>query len=309
MPRILATLFVTLMPTVTLAGDAISSRPAVVREYDVVYATVGGEKLRLDMARPKGDGPFPCVVCLHGGAWKMGSRKDLSEPFGEISFGIPGASLVEVLAAHGYAAVSVSYRLAPKAKFPAQIADAKTAVRYLRENAKALRVDPDRVAALGFSAGGHLAALLGTTGDKPDARLDGKLYPDQSSEVDCVVDFFGPADLSLYSKTPGIERIIFRPLLGALFDDNPLIYQLASPLSHVTKGDPPFLLIHGTADLIVPVLHSELLHKKLQRVGVESVLLPMPGKGHGWFGEDAVKTTDAAVKFLNEHLLTPEGDK
>ena len=127
-----AALLLALLPAVAAAGETAPVRPAVVREYDVVYATVGGEKLRLDLARPKGDGPFPCVVCLHGGAWKMGSRKDLSEPFGEISFGIPGASLVEVLAARGYAAASVSYRLAPKAKFPAQITDAKTAVRFLR---------------------------------------------------------------------------------------------------------------------------------------------------------------------------------
>ena len=99
--------------------------------------------------------------------------------------------------------------------------------------------------------------------------------------------------------------MFFRPLLGALFEDNPLIYKLASPLSHVSKDDPPFMIIHGTADLIVPVLHSELLHKKLRKAGVESVLLPMRGKGHGWFGDDAIKATAAAVKFLDEHLGTP----
>lgn len=277
-------------------------RTPITRQYDLVYAEVGGAKLRLDLARPRTGGPFPCVVCLHGGAWKMGSRKDLSEPFGEVSFGIPGASLIEVLADRGFAAVSVSYRLAPRNQFPAQIHDAKSAVRFLRTHASELHLDPDRIAALGFSAGGHLAALLGTTGSTEDRTFGGTLYPNVKSDVACVVDFFGPSDLTLYCQTPGIEELFFRPLLGSLFQDNPAVYKKASPLTHVSADDSPFLLIHGTADLVVPVLHSERLHKKLRSAGVESELLPMPGKGHGWFGDDTIQTTDAAVKFLSRHL-------
>lgn len=301
----------TLLVTGTMASFAFPAETApaphllrtpIERQYNRVYAEVGGEKLRLDLARPRTGGPFPCVVCLHGGAWKMGSRKDLSEPFGEVSFGIPGASLIEVLADRGFVAVSVSYRLAPRARFPAQIHDAKAAVRFLRSHAKDLNIDPDRIAALGFSAGGHLAALLGTTGATEDRVFGGTLFPEVRSDVACVVDFFGPTDLSLYCQTPGIEEIFFRPLLGACFQENPEIYKQASPLAHVNRGDAPFLLIHGTADIVVPILHSERLHKKLRTAGVESALLPLSGRGHGWSGEDASQTTDAAVKFLNQHL-------
>ncbi|MCZ2341551.1 MAG: alpha/beta hydrolase [Bacteroidales bacterium] len=280
----------------------LATRTPIERQYNVVYAEVGGEKLRLDLARPRTGGPFPCVVCLHGGAWKMGSRKDLSEPFGEVSFGIPGASLIEVLADRGFAAVSVSYRLAPRHQFPAQIHDAKAAVRFLRSQAAQLRIDPNRIAALGFSAGGHLAALLGTTGAAEDRVFGGTLFPHVKSDVACVVDFFGPSDLTLYSQTPGIEEIFFRPLLGALFQDNPTVYKKASPLNHVSADDPPFLLIHGTADLVVPIIHSERLHKKLRATGVESALLSLSGKGHGWSGEDMIQSTDATVKFLSKHL-------
>lgn len=303
MPNVIAALIVaSVLPAAEIAPAPHLLQTPIERQYDLTYAQVNGSKLQLDLARPKAGGPFPCVVCLHGGAWKMGSRKDLSEPFGEVSFGIRGASLIEVLADRGFAAASVSYRLAPKSKFPAQIADAKTAIRYLRTHAKELNIDPERIAALGFSAGGHLAALLGTTGSVKDSEFIGELYPDESNAVNCVVDFFGPSDLSLYSATPGIEQMFFRPLFGAVFRENPDVFKKASPLYHITKDDPPFLLIHGTADLIVPVLHSELFHKKLIEVGVNSKLLPMPGKGHGWFGADAVKSTDAAVKFLSEHL-------
>jgi acetyl esterase/lipase len=301
-PTILLVLATALPAAETVPAPRVPRTP-IERQYDLTYADYGPEKLQLDLARPKNGGPFPCVVCLHGGAWKMGSRKDLSEPFGEVSFGIPGASLIEVLADRGFAAVSISYRLAPRAKFPAQIMDAKTAIRFLRANAAGLKIDPQRIGALGFSAGGHLAALLGTAHNVPE--FEGTLYPEHSSRVRCVVDFFGPTDLSLYCRTPGIEAAFFRPLLGALFRENPAIYKQASPLYHITRDTPPFLLIHGTADLIVPVLHSELFHEKLRAMGVSSELLPMPGKGHGWFGEDAVKATEAAVRFLNRHLQEP----
>jgi acetyl esterase/lipase len=289
-----------LIALLALAGSANAAGP-VVKKYDLTYATADGQKLQLDYAAPAAGGPHPCVVCLHGGAWKAGSRKDLSRtaPFFN-DFGTGGGSLIELLAGRGFAAVSVTYRLAPKSKFPAQIQDAKTAVRYLRENAARLNIDPDRIAAMGFSAGGHLASLIGTAADVPE--FEGDLYPGRSSRVACVVNFFGPADLTLYCDTPGIEASFMVPLLGCKSCDGLGPYRKASPLEHVSADDPPFLHVHGTADPIVPILHTERLHAKMKATGVRSEFIPMAGKGHGWFGPDAVASTEAAIKFLASNL-------
>jgi acetyl esterase/lipase len=279
---------------------APAAEPAVVLRPDVTYAVVGSERLQLDVAMPAGPGPHPAVVCLHGGAWRVGSRKDLSRGSPWYDFGPLGKSLTRILAARGFVAVSVGYRLAPDNKFPAQIEDAKTAVRFLRANAAQFRIDPDRIAALGFSAGGHLASLLGTADES--AGFDGTLYPEQSSRVQCVVDFFGPSDLTLYSETPGLEGAYFAPLLGGRSRDKLELYKKASPVEYVSKDDPPFLIVQGTADLLVPVIHSERLHEKLTAAGVESKLVTVKGKGHGWGGPDAVRTTETAIRFLAEQL-------
>jgi acetyl esterase/lipase len=271
-----------------LAPYVSAAEPAITVEKDITYAIVEKDRLQLDLVRPVGDGPHPCVVVLHGGAWKYGHRRDV-------------ATFAEQLARKGFAAAAVSYRLAPKNKWPAQIEDCKTAVRFLRANAEKYGIDPQRIGAMGFSAGGHLAALLGTTG--PDAGFDGTLYDEHSSCVQCVVDFFGPADLCLFCEAPGIEAAYFRPLLGARFQEKPELYKKASPIEHVSKDAPPFLIIHGTADLIVPVIHSERLHEKLTQAGVPSELITVKGVGHGWGGDNALRTTEAAVEFLTKHLL------
>ncbi len=283
--------------------SAAASEPATAGytlKNDITFATVGGEKLQLDLAIPNGDGPHPCVVCFHGGAWKIGSRKHLSQPARMIDIGLPGKSLLDVYASQGYVTVSVSYRLAPASKFPAQIRDAKTAVRFLRANAKEYRLDPDRIAALGFSAGGHLAALLGTTENVTE--FEGDLYPQQSSKVQCVVDFFGPTDLTLYGETPGIEKSFMVPFLGGASKEKLELYKRASPLEHVSKDDAPFLILHGTADILVPIIHSERFHEKLTAAGVKSELVSIRGEGHGWGGDASRRSIDLSLKFLTEHL-------
>lgn len=292
-------------PPGVLPGDVLprpvpKPAPTVTLTPDVEYATVDGEKLMLDLAVPKAPGPHPVVVCFHGGAWKAGSRKDLSRGVVWADFGTGGTSLIEALAARGYAAASVSYRLAPKAKFPAQIQDAKTAVRFLRANAAKYGLDPARVGAVGFSAGGHIAALLGTASAEP--AFEGALLPGVSSKVGCVVDFFGPADLTLYSETPGIEKSFMVPLLGASSVSRPELYTRASPVEYVTKDSAPFLILHGTVDVVVPYLHSKRLHEKLLAAGVKSELVPARNKGHGWFGAEAADSLERSVKFLDGHL-------
>lgn len=284
---------------------ATAPKPAVRVVPDVTYATVGKEKLQLDLVLPAGPGPYPVVLVFHGGAWTGGSRKELTAP----SMSIPGITpnpskdvgILENLARRGYAAATVSYRLAPKAKFPAQIEDAKTAVRFLRANAKKYDLDPDRVGAMGFSAGGHLALLLGTTDSK--AGLDGKDYPDQSSRVKCVIDFFGPTDMSLYAESPGVVESFIVAFLGKECLTDPNCFKRASPIEYVSQASAPTLFIHGTMDFVVPIVHTEKMYKKMKEAGVPVALHKVPWKGHGWEDRDASReAAAAALEFLNTHL-------
>lgn len=290
-----AVFLLALAPTLVPAAE-----PAVKVEPAVTYATVGGDKLQLDIAIPEGDGPFPCVVAFHGGAWQYGNRKDLSGN-GRDKSGKPTPSWIEVIAKEGYVVASVSYRLAPKHKFPAMIEDARAAVRYLRADAKKYKIDPDKFGALGFSAGGHLALLLGLC-DK-SAGFDVGENLDVSGKVQCVIDFFGPTDLALYAKSEGIEDGYLVPVFGKEVKTDATIYKKASPVTYVSKDAPPTLLLHGTFDLIVPVKHSEMLHKALTDAGATAELFTVSFGGHGgWNDRDMSKAQAAAFKFLDTHL-------
>ena len=292
------------LASILLAGSVSAAEPVeFTTAPDITYATVGDAKLKLDLVSPKGPGPHPCIVCFHGGAWKAGNRKDLTKP----ALFAPGGkeksqefSLLEMLARKGYAAASVSYRLAPEHKFPAQIEDAKTAVRFLRTNAKKYDLDAERFGSLGFSSGGHLAALLGVTDST--AGFDGKLYPDVSSRVQVVIDYFGPAQLSLFAESPGVNDAFMVPLLGKECLTDPKLYAKASPIEYVTKSAAPTLIIHGNLDFIVPIIHSERFYDKLKAAGVKTEFLVMKGKTHGWTGDATEVSAKALLKFLDENL-------
>jgi acetyl esterase/lipase len=268
-------------------------------ERDLVYGKGGDVDLMLDMARPAGvKGPVPCIVCVHGGGWRFGSRQDLSKPMPQLDGKM---SLIELLASKGYVAVSISYRLSAAAKFPAQIEDCKAAVRWLRANAKKYNIDPDWIGAVGFSAGGHLVCLMGAA-DKSDG-LEGKGgNPDQSSRVQAVVSFFGPTDFTIKSWPEAVEKELLVPFLGASYDKDPAIYKKASPITYVNKNSPPFLFIHGTKDALVGIDQSEKMQKKLEDAGVSAQLIRMEGFGHGWGGKDALKSFDDSLKFFREKL-------
>lgn len=302
--RLAAVLALGLAPALLPASPppAPDAKPeaAVKVERGICYATAGGEKLCLDVATPNGEGPFPCVVMIHGGAWQGGGRGDFSVGRRDAG-GKQLPSWTEVAAAKGYVAASISYRLAPKHKFPAMIEDSRAAVRFLRANARAYNIDPDRFAALGFSAGGHLALLVGMA-DK-DAGFDVGEHLDVSGKVQCVVDFFGPTDLSLYAATPGIEDSFIVPVFGKGVKTDATVYKKASPIAYVAKDAPPTLILHGSLDLIVPIKHSEVLQKGLADAGATVEMLTVPFAGHGgWSAREMEKPLAATYKFLDTHL-------
>ena len=182
---------------------------------DIVYGTAGGESLKLDIALPAGPGPHPLVILLHGGAWRGGSRKELSRPDRLADYGTQGLSLTESLAKQGFVAASVGYRLAPKAKFPAQIQDVTTAIRYLKLNAARYRLDPSRVGVVGFSAGGHLAALVGTAPDAPE--FCGPLHPRRLGEGPVRGRFLRPGRPHALLRNPRHRALVHGAAAGRPF--------------------------------------------------------------------------------------------
>jgi acetyl esterase/lipase len=257
----------------------------VTADRDVAYGT--HERQKLDVYVPKGDGPFPLILWVHGGGWEGGS-KDSAVP------------VVNMLA-RGYAVASTNYRLSRHAAFPAQIHDVKGAVRYLRANAKKYKIDGDRIGVAGGSAGGHLVALLGTSGDVKE--LEGDVGPkDVSSRVQCVIDFFGPTDLLKLSPANAKENPVTRLLGGPTTEKRELAVS-ANPITYVSKDDPPFLIVHGDKDPVVPLSQSELLYEALKKAGVDATLKVVPEAGHG----NGIFTPELAkqyVEFFEKHLKT-----
>jgi acetyl esterase/lipase len=269
------------------------SLPAGVKVLrDLAYVENGHERQKLDLYLPADTNTtLPLIIWIHGGAWKGGSKDRC-----------PAARFV----AQGYAVASVNYRLSQHAIFPAQIQDCKAAVRWLRAHAKEHRLDPDRFAAWGSSAGGHLVALLGVTGDTKAFDIGPNL--DYSSRVQAVVDFFGPTDLTRMAAQSGPESTMNHDasnspeseLIGGPVPDNPEKALKASPITYVSKNDPPFLLVHGDKDPLVPWQQSQILNDALKKAGVESELDLVKGAGHGnGFGQPE---NERVAEFLKRHL-------
>jgi acetyl esterase/lipase len=280
-------------------GDGTRHHPGA------VYAAVSGYRaLELDVWIPAAPAPPPVVVWVHGGAWMVGNRHLLP---GSLR---PGQLVDELLAA-GLAVASVEYRHAREASFPAQLHDVKAAVRWLRHSAADLGIDPGRVGIAGESAGGHLAALVALTADRPD--LEGAVgVRGPSSAVDVVVDWYGVADAASMPETelpPEVAAALppedLVPPLEVLLDGvDDATRELAGPVVHVHPGAPPFLLVHGTADPVVPHAQSELLARALRDAGADARLESVPCAGHGWDGCDDVDAiVGRTVRYLAEALL------
>ena len=271
------------------ASSAVQSASA--REHlDVPYVTKGHERQRLDLYLPATPATGrPLVIWIHGGGWEQGSKE-----------GNPGKALLD----HGYAVASIGYRLSQHAVYPAQIEDCKAAVRFLRANAGRYGLDPERIGVWGASAGGHLAALLGTTGNI--RTFDVGEHLDQSSAVQCVLDWFGPTDFLNYGEPPmralDAPNSVVARLLGGPLPSNEEKARKASPFYFVHAKAAPFLIMQGDSDPLVPLQQSERLHKALRDAGVESHLEVLPGAKHGgaeFFSGPNIRLMGA---FFQRHL-------
>ena len=257
---------------------------------DLAYVTNGHPRQKLDLYLPANLKRAPLVIMIHGGAFKVGSKEgENPAPF----------------LAQGYAVASLNYRLSGHATFPAQIEDCKAAVRWLRANAGRYGYDPDRFGAFGSSAGGHLVAMLGTAGSTKTFDVGGNL--DVSSRVQAVIDNFGPTDfLQMDAHRVPTGMVHNAPdspeseLIGGNIQDNPEKVQNANPITYVTGDCPPFLVIHGDSDPLVPHHQSELLVAALERAGVRVTFYTVKGGGHGRFTDPKVEALTQA--FFEEHL-------
>jgi len=268
---------------------------------DVVIGKGGDRDLHVDIARPKAPPktPMPAVLWIHGGGWSGGSHK---------------GNRAMMLAARGYFTASVEYRLSGEAKWPAQIEDCKLAVRWLRANAAKYNVNPDRIGCWGSSAGGHLVAFLGVSGDKPEFEGKGG-HAGVSSRVQAVVDYCGPADmtegsLGIQGGNAERESPAVLGLAGAPFKEKPDTWKQLSPILHVSSGDAPILIVHGDKDPTVPIIHSERFEAALKKAGVPVEFIRVKGGGHGMSAkpgdppaEPDGRALDAAViAFFDKHL-------
>jgi acetyl esterase/lipase len=260
------------------AGTGRPARAVQVPDFtvrkDIIYSPAGWpQALPADLYQPKGTGPWPGVLLIHGGSWTGADHRSQM------------ASIARRLARRGYVVMNATYRLAPQFLYPAQVKDLQQATKWLRDHAQELNLRADRVGTFGYSAGGNLAALI--------AAIDAPA----SLRFGAVVAGGAPTDLRKFPDSPVVEKY-----LGGLESKIPGAFADASPITHISRDDPPVFLYHGTRDTLVPVDQAADYQAALQRKGVPHELLWQNGRGHVtayFFDHDAVS---AAIDFLDRHL-------
>jgi acetyl esterase/lipase len=261
---------------------------------DLPYAATSDPRQRLDLflpGEPTAGKPLPVIAYIHGGGWQMGSKV------------MARHQMIPLVATGRFAAVSIGYRLSWQSTWPAQIHDVKAGIRWVRANADKYGLDPSRICAFGPSAGGHLAAMLGTTNGVGSLEGDLGQHVDQASDVLCAVDFFGPTELRNRDARdhPG-EPSTTTKLLGAAPADVPDLAASASPVYHVDGEDVPFLIVHGTRDPLVEYSQSELLAAALREAGVPATFVTVKGGGHGDFAAVFPELNARVAAFLEKHF-------
>ncbi len=258
-------------------------------ELVIVYRDVGGTPIKADFypAAIKNKDGDPFVLVIHGGAWIGGKREDMS-------------ALCEGLAKANISSATISYRLAPGSKWPAQLDDCQAAVRYFRANAGKYNIRPDRIAAMGASAGGHLSLLLGFTDTRDKLTLDNPLV---SSRVQAVVNFFGPVDLSK-DFPEGFANYLSVQVTGKPYNVEDELLKSFSPYFAINESSAPVFTIHGDKDAVVPFKQAERLDEALKKANVFHELRRIPGMGHeiDVKNPECVNALTDAVKFLNRQL-------
>jgi len=251
----------------------------------VVYRETDEYQLKCDLYIPEGDGPFPAILAVHGGAWRQGTKLTMLRHAWR-------------MAGSGYVVVAINYRHAPKYPFPAQVHDCKDAIRWMRANAGECKIDAQCIGAYGYSAGGHLVSMIGTT-DANDG-LEGEAEPGFEkfdTRVKAVVAGGAPCDFSWIED----DSRVLTYWLGGSRNKKPEAFRMASPTSFVSADDPPFFFYHGDSDFLVPVDSSKLLHQKLLGSNVESEHFTLTNTGHlGAFSD--LDWMDKAIEFFDKHL-------
>jgi len=237
---------------------------------DITYCVMDGQPQKMDIYLPDRGGPWPMVVYVHGGSWMSGDKAETLGFGGEL--------------AEGYAVISLNYRLYPDVRFPKMIEDVKCAIRSLRAHAAQYNLDPNRIAAIGSSAGGHLVSLLGSSDQS--AGWDVGEYLDQSSRVQAVVALAPATDFSQEFLDPENQM----QLLDLFGQQNLLT---ASPITYVSPDDPPFLLIHGDQDTLLPMQQSQSMYTELQEAGVPSQLVIVKNADHSLSAADGSATPNS----------------
>lgn len=265
------------MPEPSATTPPATPTTARTDQRNITYCTMDGVELKMDVYYPKSaDEKTPLVIYIHGGGWSGG---DKSETQGRL---IP--SLLDA----GFTVASLNYRLAPDYPFPAQLEDVKCAIRSFRANAEQYGIDPDRIGVWGPSAGGHLVSMLGVT--DPAAGFERGEYLDQSSRVQAVVDMYGPADLTVdFSQT-------FVNLKDMVFGSYDLAK--ASPVNYVSADDPPFLILQGDQDPVVPLSQSQLLYDAMIAGGMQVELIVVQGGDHGFTNPNTIPNREEIIALF-----------
>lgn len=254
---------------------------------DVVFAKFETTEVKMDIYFPEKERKaLPCVVVIHGGAWMSGRKEDMAE-------------MCELIARRGMVAATIDYRLAPKYKWPAQLDDSQAAVRYLRNHARELGIDKNRIGAAGASAGAHLALLLGFR-DTRDQNTT--LFSTESSKVKVVFDLFGPSDFS--RDFPATLDPVYFALTGKKRADASDVIKEASPATYINSDCAPVFILHGKADALVPIAQSERLEALLKEAKVEVKSNFVEGMNHG-VDKNTPGVTEGVmqgIEFLEKHL-------
>lgn len=248
---------------------------------DIEFAVVDGKSLKLDLYLPAGGREKrPAVIGIHGGGWGKGDKKDVH--------------IARNMAERGLVAVCPNYRLSGEAKHPSQVNDCRAAVRWTREHADEYGIDPDRLGVYGGSAGGHLALMVAVLDDDPKEKF--------SARVQAVCSWYGGAD---FTKGAGNDGGFVR-MVGATFEEKPELYLDASPITHVSKDDPPVVMFHGEIDKVVPIRHSEAMLQALKAAGVEAELVRVKNANHCFRGDNVSLTfreiTARTVEYFEKRL-------